>query len=160
SVLSIAPLLLIAIAVAALVFDREAASGQLVGQVRNLVGDDGAEAVREMLRNARRPGAGTAAALAGFATLQFAASGVFGQRQAAMTTIGEVRPKPGRGLLGALKDRFLSFAMVLGSGFLLLVSLVFSAAVAASFGLLGRLAPGLQPALAAGDTLATAVVVA
>jgi membrane protein len=77
-----------------------------------------------------------------------------------MNTIWEVQPKPGRGLLGILKDRFLSFAMVLGTGFLLLTSLVLSTAVAATFQFVGGLAPALKPALQVGDTLVSAVVVA
>ncbi len=134
SVLSIAPLLLIAIAVAAMIFGQEAASGQLVGQIRGMVGEEGAEAIQEMLKNARKPGAGLLASIVGFATLLLGASGVFGQLQDAMNTIWEVQPKEGRGILGMLKDRFLSFTMVLGTGFLLLTSLILSTAVVATFG--------------------------
>ena len=159
SVLSIAPLLLISIAVAALIFGQEAASGQLVGQIRGMVGKEGGEAIQEMLKNARKPGAGLFAAVVGFVTLLFAASGVFGQLQDAMNTIWEVQPKPGRGILGFLKDRFLSFGMVLGTGFLLLISLVLSTAVAATFNFVGGMAPGLKPLLQVGDFLVSAVVV-
>ena len=159
SVLSIAPLLLIAIAVAALVFGREAASGQLVQEIRGVVGEEGAKAIRDMLKNAQKPGSGIFATLIGFATLLFAASGVFGQLQDAMNTIWEVQPKEGRGIFGMVKDRFFSFAMVLGTGFLLLTSLVLSTTVAATFGYLGGLAPGLKPLLAVGDILVSAVVV-
>ena len=91
SVLSIAPLLLISLAGAALVFGREAASGHIVGQIRGLVGTEGAEAIQEMLNNAHKPGTGTVAALIGFATLLFAASGVFGELQGAMNTIWKVQ---------------------------------------------------------------------
>ena len=159
SVLSIAPLLLIAIAIAALVFGQEAASGQLVGQIRGLVGKEGAEAVQQMLKNAQKPGAGILATVVGFVTLLSAASGVFGQLQDAMNTIWEVQPREGRGVLGIVKDRFFSFTMVLGTGFLLLTSLILSTAVAAAFGFVGGLAPGLKPLLAAGDLLVSAVVV-
>jgi membrane protein len=159
SVLSIAPLLLIAIAVAAMVFGREAASGQLVTQMRGMVGPEGAKAIQEMLANNQKPGVGSIAAIIGFATLLFAASGVFGQLQDAMNTIWEVQPKPGRGILGTIRDRFLSFAMVLGSGFLLLVSLLLSTAVAATFQFAVGLAPGLKPLLQVGDTVVSAVVV-
>ena len=159
SVLSIAPLLLIAIALAALVFGREAASGQLVDEIRGVVGEEGAKAIRDMLKNAQKPGSGIFATLIGSATLSFAASGVFGQLQDAMNTIWEVQPKEGRGILGMLKDRFFSFAMVLGTGFLLLTSLILSTSVAATFGYLGGLAPGLKPLLAVGDTIVSAVVV-
>ena len=143
SVLSIAPLLIIAIAIAALAFGEEAARGQLVGQMRGMVGPEGADAIQEMIKNARKPATGTVAALLGVVTLLFGASGVFGQLQDAINTIWEVQPKPGRGVLAMLKDRFLSFAMVLGTGFLLLVSLVLSAALAAFFALAAR--PGPRP---------------
>ena len=160
SVLSIGPLLVIAIAIAALVFGEEAARGELVGQMRGLVGPEGANAIQEMIKNANRPAAGTLATLLGVLTLLFGASGVFGQLQDAMNTIWEVQPKPGRGILGTIKDRFLSFAMVLGTGFLLLVSLVLSAGLAAFFALAGGLAPGLGAVLQVANTLVSFAVVA
>jgi membrane protein len=92
SVLSIAPLLLIAIAVGALFFGEEAVRGQLVDQIRGMVGTEGARAIRQMLQNARKPQTGTVAALLGFATLLFGASGVFGQLQDAMNTIRKSSP--------------------------------------------------------------------
>ncbi len=159
SVLSIAPLLLIAIAVAALIFGEEAASGQLAGQIRQMVGQEGAEAIQMMLKNARKPGAGIVASIVGFATLLLGASGVFGQLQDAMNTIWEVQPKADRGILGMLRDRFFSFSMVLGTGFLLLTSLILSSAVAAAFHLLSGVSPALKPLLAVGDLAASAVVV-
>ena len=159
SVLSLAPLLLIAIAVAALAFGEEAASGQLAQQIEGMVGAEGAKAIQEMLTNAHKPGSGPIAALIGFGTLLFAASGVFGQLQDAMNTIWEVQPKPGRGVLGFVRDRFFSFSMVLGSGFLLLTSLVLSTTVAATFHLVGGMAPALKPVLVFGDLLTSAVVV-
>ncbi len=159
SVLSIAPLLLISLAGAALVFGREAASGHIVGEIRGVVGTEGAEAIQEMLNNAHKPGTGTVAALIGFATLLFAASGVFGELQAAMNTIWKVQPKPGRGIVGFLKDRFFSFAMVLGTGFLLLTSLILSTAVAAMSSYLVGVVPVLKPALMVADTIASATII-
>ena len=159
SVLSIAPLLLISLAGAALVFGHEAASGQIVGEIRGLVGKEGAEAIQEMLNNAHKPRTGSFAALIGFATLLFAASGVFGELQNAMNTIWKVQPKPGRGIRSFLKDRFFSFAMVLGTGFLLLVSLILSTAVAAMSQYIVGVVPVLKPALLAADTIASATVI-
>lgn len=159
SVLSIAPLLLIAIAVAALIFGEEAASGQLVAKLQEMLGKEGAEAIQDMLKNARKPGAGPIAALVGFGTLLFAASGVFGQLQDAMNTIWEVQPKPGRGVWGFVKDRFFSFTMVLGTGFLLLTSLILSTTVAATFEVVGRVSPALKSLSAVGDAVVSAVVV-
>ncbi len=159
SVLSIAPLLLISLAGAALIFGHEAASGQIVGEIRGLVGTEGAEAIQEMLNNAHKPRTGTVAAPIGFATLLFAASGVFGELQGAMNTIWKVQPKPGRGILGFVKDRFFSFAMVLGTGFLLLVSLILSTAVAAMSDYIVGVVPVLKPALLVADTIASATVI-
>ena len=142
SVLSVAPLLLIAIAIAGLVFGEEAARGEIVAQIRGMVGEEGAVAIQEMLAHARKPGAGILATVFGIATLLFGASGVFGQLQDSLNTIWEVRPKPGGGVWGFIRSRFLSFAMVLGTGFLLLVSLVLSAVLAALGNYLGGLLPG------------------
>jgi membrane protein len=159
SVLSIAPLLLISLAGAALIFGQEAASGHIVDQIRGVVGTEGAEAIQDMLNNARKPRAGTVAALIGFATLLFAASGVFGELQGGMNTIWKVQPKPDRGIVGFLKDRFFSFAMVLGTGFLLLTSLILSTAIAAMSGYIVGVVPVLKPALLVGDTIASAMVI-
>jgi membrane protein len=128
---SLAPLLIIAIGIAGLVFGEEAAQGRVMGEVQGLIGASGAAFLQDMLASSREPAHGVAATVIGVAVLLFGATGVFGQLQDAMNTIWEVKPRPGRGLRGILADRFLSFAMVLGTGFLLLVSLALSAAFAA-----------------------------
>lgn len=143
SVLSLAPLLVIAIAIAALVFGEQEAKDQLAGQMTELMGPAGAEAVVELIQQAQQPRAGTIAALLGLATLLFGASGVFGQLQDAMNTIWEVKPQP-LGVWGYIRSRFLSFAMVLGTGFLLLASLVLSAWVTGISDLLARQMAGLD----------------
>jgi len=147
--LSLAPLLLIAIAIAGFVFGTDAARQHLLDQLGGLVGSDGRRAVETMLKHAHKPGAGLVSTVIGVATLLVGASGVVGQLQDALNTIWEVAPKPGRGLWGFLKDHFLSLAMVPGVGFLLLVSLVLSAfltVVATSFGhlLFAQAAPALE----------------
>lgn len=130
TVFSVAPLLVIAIAVAGLVFGKQAATDQLASQIRGLVGQEGAQMILTLLQNAGKPGSGIIAASLGLATLLLGASGVFGQLQDSLNTIWEVKPKAGRGLKGMLRDRFLSFSMVLVIGFLLLVTLVISAVLA------------------------------
>src|SRR3954452_18394232 len=127
SALSLAPLLVIALAIAGLFLGEEAARGQIVNELQSLVGPAGGKAIESMIQNASKPETGIIASVLSIATLLFGASGVFGQLQDSLNTIWEVKPKPGRGLLGILQDRFLSFTMVLGTGFLLLVSLVISA---------------------------------
>ena len=111
----------------ALAFRNETnAEGRLVSQIESLVGKDGGQAIRTMI--AQRPQAeetGTLASVLGVVTLLLGASGVFGSLQDSLNTIREVRDqKPGHGIWGMMKDRFLSFSMVLGVGFLLLVSLI------------------------------------
>lgn len=127
TVFSIAPLLIIAISVAGLVFGSKAASEQISTQLSGLMGDTAAKAVEEMVKGATNKESGIIGTIIGLATLLFGASGVFGQLQDSLNTIWGVAPKPGRGIMGTLKDRFLSFTMVLGVGFLLLVSLAVSA---------------------------------
>jgi membrane protein len=143
SVLSLAPLLVIAIAIAALVFGEQEAKDQLAEQMTELMGPAGAEAVVELIQQAQQPRVGTMAALLGLATLLFGASGVFGELQDAMNTIWEVKPQP-MGVWGYIRSRFLSFAMVLGTGFLLLASLVLSAWVTGVSDLLARQMAGLD----------------
>jgi membrane protein len=137
AIFSIAPLLVIAIAIAGMVLGEEAAQGQISAQVQNLVGAQGGEAVETMVQSANKPGAGTIGSVFGIAMLLFGAAGLFGQLQDALNTIWEVQPKPGRGAWGFVRDRFLSLTMVLGVAFLLLVSLIVSSALAAVGTLLG-----------------------
>jgi membrane protein len=140
---ALAPLLLISIAVAGLVFGREATEGRIMGQVQGLVGAQGGQALQAMIAGAQKPSAGIWATVLGIIMLLFGAAGVFGQLQDALNTVWQVQPKPGRGFLGFIKDRFLSISMVLGTAFLLLVSLVLSAALAAIGGPIGDLFIGV-----------------
>jgi len=138
---SIAPLLLISIAVAGLVFGRDAAEGQVVGQLQGAVGPDAAAMIERSIANSQDTGAGTIAAIIGLATLIWSASNVFSQLQDALNTIWEVAPDPNAGILGTIKRRYLSMTMVLGIGFMLLVSLALSAAIS----VIGSFVEGLLP---------------
>ena len=129
--LSIAPLLVLALSVAALFFGDEAARSQIDEQLSALVGAQGGKAIQEMIANANQPTSGGIATVLSIATLLFGAAGVFGELQTSLNTIWGVEPKGGRGVWGFLRDRFLSFAMVLGIVFLLLVSLLLNAVLAA-----------------------------
>lgn len=131
SVFSIAPLVILAISIAGLGFGEQAARGAIEGEIKEAVGEPVARAIQDLLRHTSDPGAGWLATIIGLVTMLFGASGVFGQLQDALNTIWKVKPKPGRAWLGIVKERFLSFTMVLGTGFLLLVSLVLSAALSA-----------------------------
>ena len=143
TLLSLAPLLVIAVAVAGFVFGDEAARGGLDRQLRDLLGDSGADVLKTALQNADKPKSGLLATVIGVGSLLFGASGVFGELQDSMNTVWEVKPKDGRGIAGIVKDRFLSFGMVLVVGFLLLVSLAVSAVVAGLAGYFDQVMPGL-----------------
>lgn len=135
--LSLSPLLLIVISLAGLVFGQEAARGELVGQLRGLIGDDGAKTIETMLANSRQEGTGIWSTIVGLATLLVGATGVFSQLQDSLNAIwDDPGAKTSSGIWGAVKDRLLSFTMVCGMAFLLLVSLVFSALVHALNGTL------------------------
>ncbi|HEV8253985.1 MAG TPA: YihY/virulence factor BrkB family protein [Vicinamibacteria bacterium] len=141
TIFSLAPLLLIAIAIAGLVFGEQAARGQIVAEIGGLLGRTGAEAIQAMLENAREPGSGLVAAVIGAVMLLVGASGAFAELRGALNVVWEAPPPPRRGLLGAVRERLASFAMVLVLGFLLLVSLLISAALTA----VGSFAEGHLP---------------
>lgn len=143
TVFSLAPLLIIVIAIAGAVFGQQAARGEIVGQIESLVGQQGAQAIQTAIENANRPSAqGGIASLISVIVLIFGASGVFAQLQDALNTIWEVKVKPGRGITGFIRKRLLSFAAVLGIGFLLLVSLVISAVLSGISHYFSNLLPG------------------
>lgn len=141
SIFSLAPMLLIALSIASLFWDRGQLQGELVVQMQSLVGRQGAEAIQTMVANAGRQGSGMVGTLIGFATILFGATGVFAALQKTLNRIWDVEAKPGQGIWSFVRTRILSFGMVLGIGFMLLVSLVFSTTMAA----LGRWAQGLLP---------------
>jgi len=131
TLLSLAPLVVIAIALAGLAVDEEALRGRLGAELGALVGPSGEVAIRAIVENAKTPSEGIVSSILGVVVLLFGASGVFGELQGALNTIWEVAPKPGRGIWGTIRDRLFSFAMVMGVAFLLLVSLLLSAGLAA-----------------------------
>lgn len=141
TVLSLAPLLIVVIAVAGLVFGEQAAQGALVTQIRGLVGQQGAEAIQGILKNAGgQKSAGLIASIVGFLALLFGASSVALELRSAMNKIWKVKEEGG-GISTFIKQRSYAFALVLGAGFLLLVSLVVSAVLAG----VGKFFDGLIP---------------
>jgi membrane protein len=137
TIFSIAPLLVITIGIAGLYFDHDVAQKQITKQVEHVVGKQGGEAVATMVASANKPGQGLVGSILGIVMLLFGAAGLFAQLQDALNTVWEVRPKPGRGIMGIIRERFLSLTMVLGVAFLLLVSLILSSVLTAIGGLLG-----------------------
>jgi membrane protein len=146
TVLSLSPLLIVAIAIAGFFFGQQAAQGELFNQATKLIGPQGADALQSLVQNANKPGAGLVATILSAATLLLGASGVFGELQGAMNIIWGVEERPGQGVVGMIKNRFLSFGFVLGAGFLLLVSLILST-------VLNVLSSRLQSALPGADML-------
>lgn len=144
TIFSIAPLLVIVIAIAGLVFGEEAARGEIVAQIQGLVGRSGAEVIETAIQNANQPATGRIASIISIGALLFGAIGVFAQLQDALNTIWEVQPKPDRPIKGFVRRNVLSFTMVLGIGFLLLVSLVLSATLSAISTYFSHLVPGFD----------------
>lgn len=128
---SLAPLLIVVIAVVGLLFGQEAAQGEIVRQISGLVGKEGAELINTMILNAATGEGGTLATIIGIATLLFGATGVYGELQTSLNRIWDLPDSFTSGTWHWVKSRILSFALVLGTGFLLLVSLMLSAGVSA-----------------------------
>ncbi|HEY3634518.1 MAG TPA: YihY/virulence factor BrkB family protein [Caldimonas sp.] len=128
---SIAPLLLIVVSIAGLVFGPDAARGEIFGELRELIGDQGADAAQGLLQSVNKPAQGIAGTVVGIAALLLGAASVFGELQDALDRIWRAPPRQGSGLWNLVRTRLVSFGMVLGVGFLLIVSLLASAAIAA-----------------------------
>src|SRR5688572_23732050 len=138
---AIGPILLMATAIAGMVFGAEAVHGEIVGQLDRLVGREGALAVHSLLEGAsRRPGGAMATLLGGMAFL-IASTGAFLELQVALNTIWRVKPRPSGHLYAFVMDRIRSFGLVVAIGFLLLVSLAVTAAMAALNAWLFNLSP-------------------
>jgi len=142
TVFSLAPVVLLAIAVGGMIFGREGARQQLTQEIAELAGPYVSEAFNETARAIAESGSGLLATAVSIVILLVGATTVFGQLQESLNTIWGVKARPGLGILNYLKDQLWSFAMVLGIGFVLLVSLVISAVLAG----LGRwLEPSVLP---------------
>ena len=128
---SIAPVLIIVIAVAGLVFGAEAVRGEIVGQIEGFMGADGARVVQDLVQNASLAGRGGLALIIGSVTFLLAATGVFLELQYALNTIFRVKQKAGGNIGAFVKARLRSFGLVLSIGFVLLVSLAVSSTLAA-----------------------------
>jgi membrane protein len=139
---ALAPLLIIVLAIAGFWFGEEAARRELFSQISGLVGREGGEAIQAVVSAANKPKAGAWATVMAIATLFLGATGVFVHLQDALNTIWGVQRLPGRGLRNFIKSRLLSFSIIVGLGFLLLVSLVINAALAA----FGKFMSGILPA--------------
>jgi membrane protein len=131
SIFSLGPLLVIAVAVAGLTFQQEALRGEVRAQLHALLGDAGAQAVNAMLLGASKPREGILATVLGVGTLVFAALGLVVQLKDALNTVWDVEPPRGSGIWDFIRTYIVSLAAVLSLGFLLLVSLLLTAVLAA-----------------------------
>ena len=156
---ALAPILVIAIGVAGLVFGRDAVRGEIVGQIQGLVGRQGAEGVQAMLEGAARPSSSILATVIGSITAFLGATGAFIELQTALNAIWRVKPKAGVSVTAFLLERLVSFGLVVAVGFLLLVSLLVSAALSALNRYLGDIFPALTAVWQAANVLVSLGVV-
>ena len=163
TLLSLAPLLVVVVAIAAVAYGKQAAQGQLFWQIQGLVGSEGAHAIQRMLEGAYKPGTGALATVLGLLTLAVGASSVVVELRGALNTIWHVSVRPdSTGLSTVLrlaKERFYSFALVLGVGFLLLVSLVLNACLAVIGKFFGSFLPAPEGVLQASASLISFLVI-
>jgi membrane protein len=156
---ALAPTLVIAIAVAGLVFGQDAVRGEIVQQIQGLVGRDGAAAVQAMVESAARPKSSIVATVLGSITAFLGATGAFIELQTALNAIWRVKPKDSASVQSFLLERLISFGLVVGVGFLLLVSLLVSAGLAGLNRYLGDTYPALTAVWQATNVLVSLAVV-
>lgn len=143
---ALAPMLVLAIAAAGLFFGADAVRGQIFGQIQGVVGPDAAETIEAMIRSANRQRGGLTASMLGSATLFVGATGVFMELRRALNAIGSVQARPSA-VSALLRARLMGLALVLGMGFLSIVSLVLSAVLSALGEFMARAGSTLQHAL-------------
>lgn len=153
TMLSIAPLLVLSIAISGLVFGEQAAQGRILGELQSVIGYQGSSAIQDLLNHSRHLSSGISALAIGIVLLIFGASSVFGELRDSLNLVWGVKTTTGPGIMGVIRSRLASFAMVVGIGFLLLVSLLFSAAIAAAGKFFGDMLPIPEVALQLGSAL-------
>jgi membrane protein len=155
---SLPPLLVAVIGVAGIVYGVDKVRESILSQVANLVGTDSAATLGEAVTNAQQTTGSGIALVLGLATLLIGATGAFGQLQEALNTIWEVEPKKGGGIWRLVRSRLLSFGTILGTGFLLLVSLTVSAAIGALVDVASNVG-WMAPYIASLDVVASLIVI-
>ena len=155
---AIGPVLLVATAIAGLVFGPEAVRGEIVNQLDGLIGREGALTVQTLLEGASKRQAGIFATILGSFAFIIAATGAFLELQVALNTIWRVKPKPGAYLKALIIDRIRSFGLVVAVGFLLLVSRVITAALAALSAWISQRWPGFPATLKAISLIVSLIV--
>lgn len=154
---SLAPLLILAIAIAGLVFGQKAAEGQIINQIRWVVGPRNAATIQNLLRSVHLNGHGRSVTVIGVITIVVGASGVLSELKDSLNKIWHA-PKV-EGFYKIIKDRFISLTMILGIGFVMIVSLIINAAVAAMGEFLSGFLPAPAGLLQAGNLVASFIVI-
>jgi membrane protein len=139
--LSLAPLLVLIVVILSLVFGATSAEGEIITGTQQMLGQDAADVISTILRNAEVTGSGILATVISIGMLMFGASGMFGQLKHALNTVWELKQKSGRGVTGMLKERLISFTMVFVAGILLITSLMFDTLAAGLEGAIGAWLP-------------------
>jgi membrane protein len=161
TIFAMPPLFMIAIFIAGLVFNVDKARSQIFSEVGGLIGQKSAQAIEAAMAAQYQSNKGLWASVIAIVTLIVTAMGLFSELQDALNSIWRVEPKPGQGITGFFRIRLLSFAMVVGIAFLLLVSLIISAALAAFSKYMNELLPGLGVlSVIASDVLSFVVIAA
>lgn len=153
TILSLAPVLIIAMAVAGLAFGHRAAEGEILQQLRSMLGEMGARAVQAMIQSANRPRLGIIASIIGIGTILIGATGVFVELQNALDKIWRAKRRSESVWVGVIRERLFAFALVLGAGVLLMASLVLSAALRLAARFVEHLHPGREVLLEAAAAL-------
>jgi membrane protein len=157
---SLAPILVIAIAISGAVFGPQAARGEVFGQLEGVLGISGASALQAMVVSASKPAPGAIATAVSAIVLAFGATGVFGELQSSLNTIWEREPGRRRGITALLRERLLSFGIVAVVGFLLLVALIVNATLAGVEKYISHILPVAAPIINVGGIVLSVAIVA
>lgn len=142
---SMGPLLIIVIAIAGFIFGEDAARGQLFFELKNMIGSDGAQMLETIIKGASNTSTGIFATILSVILLVMGSIGVFLELQESLNIVWGVEPKPGRGVKGFLKNRLVSFSMVVATAFLLMISLIINSAITLFNEFMGEMFPALIP---------------
>lgn len=159
TIFSLAPLLLLVTSLAGAFFGKDATQGTLFGELKGLIGNEAAAQIQEIIRNMELSGETTLSLIIGAITLIVAATTVFGELQDSINMIWKVKAKPKKGWLKLIKDRLLSGSIIIGLGFILVVSLIINGALAAFNTMLKKWLPDLSVLLFSGLTIVISFVV-
>jgi membrane protein len=157
---ALAPILIVAIAIAGLAYGADAVRVEIVAQVQSLVGKEGGAAVKAMLEGASKPSNSIPATIVGVITFFLGATGAFLELQTALNAVWRVKPKQAQSFFRSLvQQRVISFALVVGVGFLLLTSLLVSAGLAAAYKYMGQMFPGVAIVWEAANVIVSLFVI-